>query len=61
MGPRRILSMTALVLLTLSMGGDLVIHAASCKPLSQGTCNACKNCRYCGHCSKNGGVCSVCR
>lgn len=61
MGPRRIVSIAALVALTLSMAGDIAVHAASCKPLKQGTCTACKNCKYCGHCAKNGGVCSVCR
>ena len=61
MGPRRILLVGALVVLALSMAGDIPIHAASCKPLKQGTCNVCKNCRYCGHCAKAGGTCTVCK
>gem|GEM_PF-6173488 len=32
---------------------------ATCVPLGQGICHACKNCKYCKHC-KAGGVCSVC-
>ena len=32
---------------------------ATCKPLGQGTCRACKNCKYCAHCNA-GGKCSVC-
>ena len=29
--------------------GDGVICAATCTPLAQGTCHACKNCKYCKH------------
>jgi hypothetical protein len=61
MGPRRLLMIAALVTLALCSVGDLVVHAATCRPLREGSCHACKNCRYCGHCAKRGGVCSVCR
>jgi hypothetical protein len=54
------LTLGLLLLFGVSSFGDGPVHAASCKPLKQGTCNACKNCRYCGHCARGGGSCSVC-
>ncbi len=48
------------LLLAVSTAGDIAL-AASCTPLSQGTCTACKNCKYCKHCSQQGGKCSVCK
>lgn len=61
MSPRRPLLVFVLLGLALSTAGDLVVHAASCRPYAAGICNACKNCKYCGHCAKSGGSCSVCR
>jgi len=56
---RRLL-LVALVAVALVASGDGV-SAATCKPLAQGTCNACTKCNSCKHCSKNGGTCSVCK
>ncbi len=56
----RRLILVGLVALAVVASGDGV-RAASCTPLGQGTCHACKNCNSCKHCSKNGGTCSVCK
>ncbi len=58
---RRTLLVASILAASSLATGDGVIHAASCTPLRQGTCHACKNCRYCNHCGKNGGICSVCK
>ena len=52
--------LSLLLLLAVSTVGDVVL-AATCTPISQGTCNACRNCHACKHCSKDGGKCSVCK
>ena len=58
---RKRLAFTLLVLAAVLVGGDTLVHAATCTPLEQGPCHACKNCKYCGHCAKQGGKCSVCK
>jgi hypothetical protein len=58
---RRVFLYLSLLVFLGAAVGDGVIYAATCTPLAQGTCHACKNCKYCGHCAKNGGKCSVCR
>lgn len=59
--PRRVFLYLSVMFVLLAAAGDAVIYAATCTPLAQGTCYACKNCKYCGHCAKGGGKCSVCR
>lgn len=58
---RRAAFILAALGLALMTGGHFVAEAATCRPLAEGSCHACKNCRYCGHCAKRGGACSVCR
>lgn len=58
---RRVFLYLSLLAVLVLAAGDGVIYAATCTPLAQGTCHACKNCKYCGHCAKDGGKCSVCR
>ena len=61
MPPSRRAGLLAVLGLALATAGSFVAEAATCRPLREGSCHACKNCRYCGHCAKRGGVCSVCR
>jgi len=58
---RRVFLHPSLLAVLVIAVGDGVICAATCTPLAQGTCHACKNCKYCGHFAKNGGKCSVCK
>lgn len=57
---RRLFLSVALILMSMMTCGDSA-QAATCTPLADGKCTACKNCKYCKHCSQLGGKCSVCK
>lgn len=58
---RKTLLVGLALVVALATTGDSWVYAATCTPLAQGKCTACKNCKYCGNCAKQGGKCSVCK